>query len=99
VGSKKPNPWGLYDMLGNVAEWTMDQYDAEYLKKTKDGENDKMILPASRYPRTIRGGSYMDDAKKLFSSSRQFSDVSWKQKRSSTTQEQVVVDRRDVRWI
>ena len=77
VGSKKPNPWGLYDMLGNVSEWTMDQYDAEYLKKTKDGENDKMILPASRYPRTIRGGSYMDDAKKLFSSSRQFSDVSW----------------------
>lgn len=77
VGLKKPNPWGIYDMLGNVAEWTLDEYDEDYFKKIKDSTTDPIVIPTKRYPRSIRGGSYIDMASSLRAPSRQFSDVSW----------------------
>lgn len=49
VGSFKPNPWGLYDIHGNVAEWTSSTYRA--------GSESSPTL------RVIRGGSWADRPK------------------------------------
>jgi len=65
AGQLQPNAFGLYDMLGNVSEWVMDQYDENYFTKTKDGETDPELKPVSRHPRLLKGGSYVDEAKDL----------------------------------
>ena len=77
VGQKKPNAWGLYDMLGNVAEWTLDQYVPDYAAATADSSIDPVIPPKSRYPRTVRGGSYLDAPERVKASNRMASDISW----------------------
>ena len=77
VAQKKPNAWGLYDMLGNVAEWTLDQYDAKYLANLKDGVKDPMTEPKSKYPKTLKGGGYTESASQLRSGARFASDPSW----------------------
>lgn len=77
VGLKKPNPWGLYDIYGNVAEWVLDQYQADYYKTLGKQASNPVRLPASRHPRIIRGGNYKDDAAALRSANRTESDPVW----------------------
>jgi formylglycine-generating enzyme required for sulfatase activity len=77
VGKKKPNPWGLYDIIGNVVEWTLDQYDADFYKS---GKNDNPWNKASKpYPHSARGGAWDDDsAEKLRVAARRASNPDWK---------------------
>ena len=75
VGQKKPNAWGLHDMLGNVAEWTLDQYNKDYFATASD--TDPLIRPTTRYPRSVRGGSYLDDAASMRSAARKASAPEW----------------------
>lgn len=78
VGLKKPNAWGLYDMHGNVAEWTYDQYQADFYANSSNAKN-PVAVPTQLYPLVIRGGSYEDEARDLRSAARTASDPTWKQ--------------------
>ncbi len=71
VGQLEPNAFGLHDMSGNVAEWTLDYYLPDFLSVIEgDTVDNPWIKPRGLYPRTVKGGSYDDDPDKLRCASR-----------------------------
>lgn len=57
VGLKEPNPWGLYDIYGNVGEWVLDEYHSSYNKAPTDGSE----WTGGVDRRVFRGGSWASD--------------------------------------
>ncbi len=74
VGTRKPNAWGLHDMLGNVMEWTLDQYRPY----SAGPASMPWVKARAPYPHAVRGGSWNDDAEKCRCGARVASDSSWK---------------------
>ena len=81
VGQKKPNPWGLYDIHGNVSEWTLDQYvPTIYKQRKRKTVNNPFQQPTKTYPRVVRGGAWSDKAYRLRSATRRPSSKKWKKR-------------------
>lgn len=78
IGTKKPNPFGLYDIHGNVMEWVLDGYEEDAYSKRSGLTVDPLVIPTSLYPRVVRGGSWYDPPDWARSARRVFSEDWWK---------------------
>lgn len=80
AGKKKPNPWGLHDMHGNVAEWVLDRYSKSFYARLAEKMPvvGPVLLPGEEeYPHVVRGGSWDDLPERLRSAARGFSTKEW----------------------
>jgi formylglycine-generating enzyme required for sulfatase activity len=79
VGKKKPNAWGLYDMLGNVREWVFDFYSPDAYKQAaakSPAVNPKG--PETGKVHVARGGDYSCPLEEVRCAARAFEEKWWR---------------------
>lgn len=69
VGEREPNAFGLYDVHGNVWEWCLDDFGDYEGSPTRPGDGLRHE-PSAEGNRVIRGGSWIDPARKARAASR-----------------------------
>ena len=72
VGQKKPNAWGLHDMLGNVSEWVLDHFESD-----PTARKDSPVFIDKYADAVVRGGNYQDLANLVRSTARMAADPIW----------------------
>lgn len=71
VGLKQPNPWGLYDMVGNVWEWCADVWRSDYVSLPANG-SPMLAEDGLRTRRVLRGGAWDMDSYRCRSAYRSY---------------------------
>jgi formylglycine-generating enzyme required for sulfatase activity len=69
VNSFSPNPWGLFNVHGNVWEWVEDNWSDNYLGKSGNGE---ALIVTNKFFRVVRGGSWRDGPSYIRSATRNY---------------------------
>jgi formylglycine-generating enzyme required for sulfatase activity len=87
VGALRPNAFGLYDLIGNVAEWVDDCYTDSYVGRPKDGRSWFWSGGCRRH--VVRGGSWASPAAQTRSATRTPVDAAF---RSQTVGMRVALD-------
>jgi len=80
TGQKPANAYGLYDMLGNVAEWTLDKHLDSIASDSITVLDNPWPEPESRYGRVVKGGSFDDYPEDCNCRSRLKSTVQWQKR-------------------
>jgi len=75
VGQKRPNPWGLCDVYGNVWEWCNDFYQEDYYPQSPEKDPRG---PKSGETRVLRGGGWSSRADECRSSYRNYEDPGYR---------------------
>ncbi|GAB6082831.1 formylglycine-generating enzyme family protein [Desulfuromonas carbonis] len=69
VGSFRPNPWNIYDTMGNVIEWVTDSYKTNYTNAPTDGA---AVIINTESRKVQRGGAWNYQANDLRSTARDY---------------------------
>ena len=79
VAKKKPNAWGLHDMLGNVSEWVYDFYSpTAYQEAAKKNPAVNPQGPKTGKVHVARGGAYHSSVEELRCAARTFEEDWWR---------------------
>ena len=79
VKKKRPNAWGLYDMIGGVWEWCLDGYTTtrSEIYTNKSPHNPMHAVQTNSFPHVVRGGSWDDVPARCRSAARMASTPEW----------------------
>jgi formylglycine-generating enzyme required for sulfatase activity len=76
VSSFAPNPWGIYQVNGNVWEWVQDEWSGSHAGAPSDGSVRPRVPGASK--RVLRGGSWLNRPNGIRCARRHAADPGWR---------------------